>query len=263
MGIIGGLRLRVKEQLRLVERYFKEFVEFRRRGESIYAIERLAQLVIQSLLDLGAMIAVYKARRKPETYRGVVEFLASEVGLSERAEFLRGLAGFRKILVHGYAEMDRELEEEAFREMEEELPRVIEAVGDYLRSSELDPRGVKDLPNKLRGVFERSGVRFAFLFGSKARTGEGRDYDIAVSLDARSALELGRLLVEVAEALGVREDLVDLLHLDTASSSLIYTVLCEGILIYGDEEEAYGWLYRRYLELLDIWSSPRARKERR
>ena len=243
---------RLREQVKLARRYFEEFVEHRRRGESRYAVERLAQLTIQTLLDTGAMLAVYLKLSKPDTYRGLARLLARELRLDvPKCRFLEQLAGFRNLLVHGYAEIDLELEEKAFEEMEETLPKILEALESFVTESGTDPsnRGVGE---SLSEVFRKHGVRFAFLFGSRARKGYGRDYDIAVSLDVESALDLGGLLVDVAEALEVSEDFVDLVHLDTAPSAIVYTVLQEGKLIYGDLEEAYSYLYRKYLEVLDI-----------
>jgi len=39
--------VRVKRQLELLEGYFAELVDYRSKGQSIYAVERLAQLVVQ------------------------------------------------------------------------------------------------------------------------------------------------------------------------------------------------------------------------
>ena len=54
-----------------------------------------------------------------------------------------------------------------------------------------------------------------------------------------SALELGLLLVDLAEALGVHEEQIDLVDLDTALLSLVKTVVDEGKILYGDNE-AFG-----------------------
>ncbi len=181
--------MRLRRILDLLSKYFSEFRDMRRSGGSIYAIERLAQLTIQALLDLGAMLAIELRDKKPETYGGVAEYLSNKLGLGEDLRrFLRGLAGFRNVLVHGYAEIDRGLEEEAFREMEEKLPLILEKLSNFI-SSVGDPGqlSIEELRVRLRPVFERYGVRFAFLFGSRARAGVGRDYDIAVSASLRSA----------------------------------------------------------------------------
>ena len=240
--------MRVKRQLELLEDYFSQFIDHRLKGQSIYAVERLAQLVIQSLLDLGAMMLISLGRRKPETYRDIASELAGIISLTEERRFLEGLAGFRNILVHGYALINRDMEEEVFREMEKRLPRIINAVKGFIEKSRLDPK----IDEKLIEVFKRHKVKFAFLFGSRARCGEGRDYDIAVSIDVKSAIKLGELLVDIANALGVHEDLIDLIHIESSPQAIIYTILNEGKLIYGDPSEAYHALYKRYIEILDM-----------
>lgn len=242
--------LRVRRQLELFEGYLRDFQEFRGRGESLYALERIAQLLIQSLLDLGAMLAVYLGRGKPETYRGIAEFISSLIG-EEHKTFLVELAGFRNLLVHGYARMDRRLEEEAFREMEEQLPIVLDKLRGYIDADEIDPRELRGVEE----VFRRYGVRYALLFGSRARGEPGRDYDIAVSVELKSALEMGGLLMDLAEALGCPEASIDLIHIDSAPMGILYTLLNEGVIIYGDREEALADLSKRYIELLDLRST--------
>ena len=242
--------LRVRRQLELFEGYLRDFQEFRERGESLYALERIAQLLIQSLLDLGAMLAVYLGRGKPETYRGIAEFISSLIG-EEHKTFLVELAGFRNLLVHGYARMDRRLEEEAFREMEERLPIVLDKLRGYIDAGEIDPRELRGVEE----VFRRYGVRYALLFGSRARGEPGRDYDIAVSVELKSALEMGGLLMDLSEALGCPESSIDLIHIDSAPMGILYTLLNEGVIIYGDREEAFADLSRRYIELLDLRST--------
>ena len=56
----------------------------------------------------------------------------------------------------------------------------------------------------------------------------------------------------MAEALGVHEDLVELVHFDAAPPSIIITILKEGMLIYGDPDEAYHALFKRYVGLPDL-----------
>ena len=65
-----------------------------------------------------------------------------------------------------------------------------------------------------------------------------------------SALELGFLVVELAEAVGVHEELIDLVDLDAAPLSLVKTIIDGGKLLYGDNE-AFDYLWRKYLEYLD------------
>jgi len=244
--------LRLKSQVESVRKYFNEFIEYRRTGKSIYAIERLAQLLIQSILDFGAMLTVYMGLEKPETYRGIMKLIAEKLGLSRSdQEFLVRLAGFRNILVHAYTKIDRELEEKTFSEIEERIAKIVSLIENYIEKTSVDPQ-VTELSRRLEKVFRKHNVKFAFLFGSIARKGFGRDYDIAVYMDLKNLLELGELIVDIAEALGVNEDRIDLVHLNTAPPNIIYTILLEGKLIHGNKEEALDYLYKKYLEILDI-----------
>ncbi|MGC9072370.1 MAG: HepT-like ribonuclease domain-containing protein [Acidilobus sp.] len=249
--------MRLRRQLELVESYYRDFLELWRRGEHVYAVERAAQLLIQSLLDLGVMLAVELGKRKPETYRGVASLLSDVLKLSDddRA-FLLGLAGLRNVLVHGYAKVDRRLEEGAFKEIEARLSPII----GRLRGLDLvsgDPElSLQEIASRLRPVFQRWGIRYAILFGSRAREGGGRDFDIAVSVRLKSALDLGRMIVDKAEALGVHEDLVDVVQVESADIAVVLTLLGEGKVIYGNPDLARDELVRRYLEFLDINSSP-------
>lgn len=155
--------------------------------------------------------------RKPESYKGVAGLIAENLNLKEEdRKFLIGLAGFRNLLVHGYAEINRSLEEEAFREMEEKLGGIVEALKAFTNKLSDPLEGLSHISERLKAVFEKSGVRYALLFGSRAKEGVGRDFDIAVSIDAKSALELGELQLNIAEALGVREEHVDLVHIESA-----------------------------------------------
>ena len=244
--------MRLKSQVESVRKYFNEFIEYRRTGKSIYAIERLAQLLIQSILDFGAMLTVYMGLEKPETYRGIMKLIAEKLGLSRSdQEFLVRLAGFRNILVHAYTKIDRELEEKTFSEIEERIAKIVSLIENYIEKTSVDPQ-VTELSRRLEKVFRKHNVKFAFLFGSIARKGFGRDYDIAVYMDLKNLLELGELIVDIAEALGVNEDRIDLVHLNTAPPNIIYTILLEGKLIHGNKEEALDYLYKKYLEILDI-----------
>jgi len=121
------------------------------------------------------------------------------------------------------------------------------------KPSHLEGRGGGQLSiDALRDVFMKHGVKYAFLFGSRARVGTGRDYDIAVVFERRldNAIELGSLIVDLAEALGVHEDLIDLVDLESAPLSLVKTVIDEGRVLWGGDE-ALDYLWRRYLMYLD------------
>jgi len=75
--------VRLRRQYELVEHYFREFQNRVLSGGDRFSLERLGQLVIQSLLDLAAMLAVSEVGRKPETYRELALWLSRKLNLSE------------------------------------------------------------------------------------------------------------------------------------------------------------------------------------
>ncbi len=251
--------MRLRRQLDLASRYLSEFIRYRRSGGDIYALERLAQLLAQSVLDLAAMVATALGEGKPDTYRGLASYISTRAGLpSEDRAFLEGLAGFRNILVHAYADIDRRLEEEAFNEIESRMPAIIERLKVFVEGLHVDPSFMP----KLERVLSKHRVRYALLFGSRAREGSGRDYDIAISGEFSSYIEVGKLLVEIAEALGVREDEVDLVLVESAPLHLIHTIVSEGKIVYGDQSLAVEELSRRYVEYIDVNEAYRAAERR-
>ncbi len=240
------------EALERAKGYYREFVEalrdYEEGAERIYAVERLAQLIAQALLDFAAMLASRERGVKPETYRALAKWLAQRAGLGkELAEFLEGLAGFRNILVHMYAEIDTELEHEAFHEIKEKTPRLIQALEQLARE---DPC-LEDILPKIRRLAKQLGLRYVLVYGSLARHGCGHDVDLAVKLGRRpkSMLEVGRLQLLFEDELGAP---VDLVVLDIEPPPLLAkTIVDEAIHVYGDEKEATKDLLKLYKLYLD------------
>ena len=223
----------------LARTYYREFVEalrdFEEGRERIYAVERLAQLIAQAILDAAALLAASEGREKPPTYREAARWLARRLGLSgELEEFLVGLAGFRNILVHLYAELREDLEVEAFREIAERTPRVLEK----LESVAARDPCLEDVRERLVRAAREIKPRYMLISGSLARRGCGRDVDVAVKLGrrVRSALELGRVQAVLEDYVGTPVDLVvvDLLE----DPVLGGRIALEGVLVYGDAREA-------------------------
>ncbi len=243
---------KLQEILGLLRMYYEEFVDalndYQCGAERIYAVERLAQLIAQAVLDYAAVLASQEKGVKPDTYRGLAAWLAKRLSLEEDlAAFLEGLAGFRNILVYMYAEIDTELEMEAFREIREKIPIVIHRLEEAAGS---DPC-LEEVRLKLRRLGPRLGLRYVLVFGSLARRGCGRDVDLAVKLGRRprSLLEVGRLQAILEDELGAP---VDLVVLDArVPPVLAKTIVDEAVLVYGNAEEAQRDLLRLYKLYLD------------
>lgn len=115
------------------------------------------------------------------------------------------------------------------------------------------PISVEKLGALLKPLLDNYGVRYAILFGSSVRGNEkSKDIDIAVSMEKPDLLNLGKLLVDIADVPSVHEDRVDLVLLENATLYLIHSIIMEGKIIYGDKNLAYSELLRKYLEYLDI-----------
>ncbi len=226
----------LRRLLDLARRYYREYVEalydYREGVERVYAVERLAQLIAQTILDFAAVLASRRGA-KPSTYRELALFLSRELELGkELEEFLVGLAGFRNILVHMYAEIDRVLEEKAFSEIEEKTPLILDRMEAV---ASRDPC-LQEVAGKLRRLAEERSWRAIIVFGSLAKQGCGRDVDVAIRLGRKpkSLLEIGALREELSDLLGAPVDLV-ILDLEP-DPVLAMEIASSGVAVYGDGE---------------------------
>lgn len=70
-------------------------------------VEHTLQLAIQAALDVASHVAASERLAEPRTNRELFEILARNGWLPESLVApLRDMAGFRNVLVHGYAEVD-------------------------------------------------------------------------------------------------------------------------------------------------------------
>jgi hypothetical protein len=141
--------------------------------------------------------------------------LAPGVGFGKS---LISLAGFQNVLV--YAEIDEELEKEAFEEIEMVMPKVLER----MRALTEDPR-FEEVKDRL---VEIATVKF----GKKV-----------------SLLELGRFVGDCEDLLKSKVDVV-VLDWDV-DPIMAKTVVEEAVLAWGDEEAFEDDLLRLYKKFLD------------
>lgn len=80
---------------------------FRESLSEMWKVERGLQIGAELLFDIGTHILVAQFGVSPQEYRDIFEGLARQKVISRSlAERLRGLAGFRNILVHSYMDLD-------------------------------------------------------------------------------------------------------------------------------------------------------------
>ena len=108
----------VRRRLRLLEGYLKKLQRLRVQtkidvflsdGDLQDIVERNLQLTIEALLDIGQHIIASSAWEPVEEYSDIFTILHQH-GILSDALFsrVRRMAGFRNLLVHGYALLDHE-----------------------------------------------------------------------------------------------------------------------------------------------------------
>ncbi len=74
------------------------------------AVERNFQVAIECILDIGNHLIAEKGFESPDANEDIIRILRDEKVIpSDFADRIRGIAGFRNILVHEYTEIDYEL----------------------------------------------------------------------------------------------------------------------------------------------------------
>lgn len=105
----------VKTRIRKIEECVDRLREIGEAPEKAYfadrglqsAAERLLQVAIQSLLDIGSHLIAELGFREAEGYAEIVDILGEEGVLPEAfAKRVRKMAGLRNILVHNYLDVD-------------------------------------------------------------------------------------------------------------------------------------------------------------
>jgi uncharacterized protein YutE (UPF0331/DUF86 family)/predicted nucleotidyltransferase len=243
---------RVDRQVDQVTELVKELEKER----SYRGTERLVQLVVQAVLDLGLMVIAALGGRTPKGYSEVGELLSDLGALGEGdVKLLKSMSGMRNILVHAYATIRRDLVVGSSRSLGQDAPRMARVLRSSLEGKVVDPPALADLAGSLGSVF-KGRVRVALLFGGRARGYSLKgDYDIAVYFGRPYDLyELGELVVDVASALGVREEQLDVLSLDSAAPEMVLEALGGEPIYVEDDFVLFDLRLRAFMEWLDLQS---------
>lgn len=256
---------RIRKQVELVEELLGELET----EKSYRGIERLVQLIIQALLDLGLMVVAALGLRRPRAYSEVGYILWEQGVLSRHdAEMLRSMAGLRNVLVHAYALVDRGRIFEFAERLKVDARRVASAVLKGVEGKPIDPPedSVAGMVEKLKGALSGKVV-LALLYGGRAKGYALKgDYDVAVLMEQGCDLyKLGGLVVDVAEALGVPEELVDVVCIDALPPEHALEALSGVPVIVGDPALLLDLKLKALQQLLDLeeglrscWKAPRS-----
>ncbi|HEY2420462.1 MAG TPA: DUF86 domain-containing protein [Neobacillus sp.] len=103
------------------------------------ALERLTQMMIESVIDVGNAMIDGFIMRDPGSYEDIIEILADEKVISiETSESLKLLVQYRKVLVQGYTEINHDDLIEQTRTHLDELSLFATNIRAYL-ANELGP----------------------------------------------------------------------------------------------------------------------------
>lgn len=101
--------------------------------EKIWAIERGIQVSIQIIIDVGNYILASIGENHVENYTDIFDKLGQHGVLpSEFALEIRGMAGFRNILVHRYTEVDLKRVYHVLQNRLDDFMKYIEYIESYL-----------------------------------------------------------------------------------------------------------------------------------
>ena len=208
----------------------------------------------QNILDALASLLAEAGLRKPASYSELAAPLL-ERGYAPGwfAEEVAKVARTRNLLAHAYRRIPREELADVARKTLAAAPRLLEELSRMAESLGVDPPLGSE---RVAGVLKRHpSVLAALLFGSRARgsAAEGSDFDIAILAEQPLTLEeLEGIAAELAAALGVPADKVDVVDLQAAPNELLYKVIRDGELLYASDEERFReWLRRSYVRVLD------------
>ena len=258
IGELMEIAERISKQVELINEILSELsTETSYRG-----IERLVQLAIQALLDLGLIVISALNARRPSRY-SEVGYILKDLGLvnPEDAELMKGMAGLRNILIHAYAIVDRNKIIKASKRLKEDIPRIVSKIVDRLKFKNLDPEECMvgdDVVDTLSKILN-GRVRAAFIFGGRVKGYCIRcDYDIAILMPKEyDLIEVGKLQVDIAKALGVDEELINLVVLNDSNPEIILEALDGLPIIVEDYSEVLDIKVKALMELLDMHESYR------
>lgn len=134
-----NLRERLKKleeilgQLKGKERITLE--EYRRDKDVQWIIERGLEVGAAAILDIGNHILAGVYQTPAEEYEQILEKLQERLVISESLyRELRGLGGFRNLLVHGYMSLNPELVFAHYKKASDSFPRFVVEIENWLET---------------------------------------------------------------------------------------------------------------------------------
>lgn len=125
-----------KEKLTNKLNYLKQLTEdYAENKENHYAFERIAQMLIESSVDIGNMVIDGFVLRDPGNYKDVIDILELEKVISKKTqESINKTVDVRKRFVHQYDQLDTEDLIPLFDASLEDYRNFIDEVVNFLNS---------------------------------------------------------------------------------------------------------------------------------
>ena len=102
--------------------------------EKCWAVEHGLQLVAQIVIDVGNALLADRGENQIETYADVIDRLGeTEILPPDFAQSIRGMAGFRNVLVHQYSKVDLHIVYYTLQNRLGDFADFIRYVQDYLK----------------------------------------------------------------------------------------------------------------------------------
>lgn len=131
----------IEERLIYLEKQIQQFEEQNRWSTALEqaALERLTQMMIESILDVGNAMIDGFIMRDPGSYEDIIDILEDEKVISSNmSQDLKVMVQYRKILVQDYTRIDHEDLKNTFSKILPSIKLVTESVRQYL-TNELGP----------------------------------------------------------------------------------------------------------------------------
>ncbi len=131
----------VVERLQSLEEYTDYLKELRKMPlpdvksdiKNRWAIERGLLLAIECILDIGSHIIAEEKLGRPKDYTEIIDVLGEKNVIPPGfAKQIRGIAGFRNILIHEYVEVDVEKVYEYLQKAPEQFDSFRSYIGKFL-----------------------------------------------------------------------------------------------------------------------------------
>lgn len=129
-------------RLRALERYCTELEglqrvleeeDFKRDLKNQWMVEHGLQLAIECMLDIGNHLIAAESLGSPQSYREIIEVLGQKGVIPEAfAAAIKGMAGFRNILIHDYLAVDLDEAWKALHEGPGQFREFIRYIATYL-----------------------------------------------------------------------------------------------------------------------------------